>query len=187
MSEKGKIIKIPNKWLDIRKTLSQCERRDLIGLIADLYALSKPNKDFLEARFIKNDEVLARYKSIIKKYIAPSEPWKNNQQISLKDAKKAISDYKKATNDTLGLIDLMVCYVEYGTDFLCEFGDMYEQYYCSLESVFSNALKLMKTFEYEDILSFEQRLQAVVKKSEHMGWGYYDAISDMLNEAYPSK
>ncbi len=36
---------------------------------------------------------------------------------------------------------------KYGTDFLCEFGNMYEQYYCSLESVFSNALKLMKTDE----------------------------------------
>ena len=185
MSEKGKIIKNTNQWLDIRKTLSKCSERDLLGLIADLYALSKQNKDFLEARFIKNDEVLARYKSIIKKCIAPGEPWKNNQQISLKDAKKAISDYKKATNDTISLIDLMVCYVEYGTDFLCEFGDMYEQYYCSLESVFSNALKLMKTFEYQEVISFEQRLHVVVKKAEHMGWGYYDAISDMLNEAYP--
>ena len=86
---------------------------------------------------------------------APSEPWKNNQQISLKDAKKAISDYKKATNDTISLIDLMVCYVEYGTEFLCEFGDIYEQYYYSLESVFSNALKLMKTFEYQEVISFE--------------------------------
>ena len=40
----------------------------------------------------------------------------------------------------------------------------------------------MKTFEYQEVISFEQRLHVVVKKSEHMGWGYYDAISDMLNE-----
>ncbi len=80
----------------------------------------------------------------------------------------------------------MVFYGEYGTDFLCEFGDMYEKYYYSLESVFSHALKLMRTFEYEETLIFEQRLKAVVKKSEHMGWGYYDAISDMVSEAYPS-
>lgn len=36
MSEKGKIINSTNKWLDIRKTLSKCSERDLIGLIADL-------------------------------------------------------------------------------------------------------------------------------------------------------
>ncbi len=73
MGEKGKIIKNTNKWLDIRKTLSKYSARDLIGLIADLYVLSKPNKDFLEALFIKNEEVVAGYKSIIKKCIALSE------------------------------------------------------------------------------------------------------------------
>lgn len=172
--------------MDLRKILSQCSERDLIGLIADLYALSEPNKNFLEARFFRNDGALARYKRIIKESIAPREPWKDDHQISIKNAKKAISDYKKAANDTLGLIELMVCYVEYGTDFSCEFGDMYDQYYYSLESVFSNALRLMKPFEYQDILEFEQRLQVVVKKAEHMGWGYHDSISDMLNEAYPT-
>jgi hypothetical protein len=97
-----------------------------------------------------------------KKYIAPNEPWKNNQQVSLKDAKKAISDYKKSTNDHIGLIDLMICYVEYGTDFLCEFGDMYEQYYCSLESVFGNTLKLMQDPEGEEAFYFKERLRIVV-------------------------
>lgn len=91
MREKGAIIKNTNQWLDIRKTLFKCSEPDLLGLIADLYAFSNQNKDFLEARFIKNDQVLARYKSIINKvYCSPSEPWKNNQQISFKDAKKAI-------------------------------------------------------------------------------------------------
>lgn len=93
--KKVKLLKILINGLDIRKTLSKCSERDLIGLIADLYALSKPNKDFLEAHFIKNDEVLARYKSIIKKYIAPREPWKNNQQISLKDAKRLLMTIKR--------------------------------------------------------------------------------------------
>lgn len=178
-------MKDNNKWLSIKKALLEYSEREFMTLIADLYGLSKQNKDFLEARFIKNDVILARYKSIVKKYIAPNEPWKKSQQISIKDAKKAISDYKKATNDKLGIIDLMICYVEYGTDFLCDSGDMYEQYYCSLESVFYDALKLMKTFQYEEIISFKLRLEAVVKQAEDIGWGYYDTISDMLNEAYP--
>ncbi len=27
----------------------------------------------------------------------------------------------------------------------------------------------------------------IVKKAEDMGWGYYDAIEEMLNHAYPVK
>jgi hypothetical protein len=53
MSTGNKTIKANNKWLGVRKVLSNCSERDLIGLVADLYALSQSNKDFFEARFIK--------------------------------------------------------------------------------------------------------------------------------------
>jgi hypothetical protein len=172
-------------WLEIKKTLSGCSSSDLMGLIAELHSLSKSNKDFLEARFLRDDKVLERYKAQIKKYLAPNDPWKENQQISLKKAKKVLSDYKKATSDKIGLIDLMVYYVECGTDFLCEFGDMYEQYYISLESVFDHALKIMKQFSDHEVQDFIKRLKIVVRKADRMGWGYYDAISEMLDKAYP--
>lgn len=174
-----------SNWLEIRKTLSRCSERDLLGLVADLYSLSKGNKDFLEARFLRNDRALVRYKAQIKRYLAPNEPWKENQRIGLKEAKKAMSDYKKASGDEWGALELMVYYVECGTDFLCEFGDTYEQYYNSLESVFENALKLMKKSALPDIQGFVDRLIKVVHKARHMGWGYFDNISAMLQEAYP--
>ncbi|WP_375331264.1 hypothetical protein [Candidatus Tisiphia endosymbiont of Oplodontha viridula] len=173
-----------SNWLEIRKTLNGCSDGDIIGLIAELYSLSKSNKDFLETRFLPDNSALERYKAKIKKHLAPNEPWKDSQQISLKEAKKILSDYKKATSDKVGLIDLMVYYVECGTDFLCEFGDMYEQYYISLESVFENTIKIMQQFDETEMGYFIQRLHVVVKKAEHMGWGYYDAISEMLNSVY---
>ncbi len=173
-----------SNWLEIIRTLNKCSENDLLGLIAELYSLSKSNKDFLEARFLQDNQALERYKAPIKKYLAQNEPWKDSQQISIKNAKKVLSDYKKATSNKIGLIDLMVYYVECGTDFLCEFGDMYEQYYISLESVFDSTLKMMKQFETQEIQDFIERLCTVVEKADHMGWGYYDAISNMLNQAY---
>ena len=172
-------------WLEIKKTLRLCSENDLMGLIAELYSLSKSNKDFLDARFIQDGKILGHYKIQIKKYLAPNEPWKESQQISLKDAKKILSTYKKATSNPVGLIELMVHYVECGTDFLCEYGDMYEQYYVSLESVFDSALKLMSSFSVSEIQEFIDRLKIVVKKSCSIGWGHYDSVLDMLNTAYP--
>lgn len=67
MSKENKIEKTNKNWLDIRKVLSKCSERDLIGLVSDLYTLSQSNKDFLEARFIKNDNTLSRYKELVKK------------------------------------------------------------------------------------------------------------------------
>ena len=177
----------PSDWLAIKKILQTCSANDLIGLIAELYALSKVNQDFLTARFLQDGNTLERYKANIKKYLAPNEPWKNNQQISLREAKKVLSDYQKATHNKIGMIELMVYYVECGTDFLCEFGDMYEQYYCSLESVFANCIKTMQQFDAEVVQDFVQRLGVVVNKASHMGWGYYDTISETLDEAYKKR
>ncbi len=176
-----------SNWLEIRKTLSRCSERDLLGLVAELYSLSKSNKDFLDARFLRDNQALLRYKAQVKRYLAPDEPWKESQKISLKEAKKAISDYKKASGDEWGTLELMVYYAECGTDFLCEFGDMYEQYYNSLESVFDNALKLMKKSSLNEIQEFVNRLEKVVWKARHMGWGYYDNISAMLQRAWPDR
>ena len=102
----------PSDWLAIKKILQICSANDLVGLIADLHALSKVNKDFLAVRFLQDGNTLERYKAKIKKYLAPNEPWKNNQQISLREAKKVLSDYQKATHNKIGMIELMVYYVE---------------------------------------------------------------------------
>ncbi len=176
-----------NPWLEIRKKLNKCSEADLKGIIGELYTLSKTNKDFLDARFLNDATALKRYEANIQKYISPYEPWKSTQQVSIKDAKKILSDYKKATNDTRGLIHLMIHYVECGTHFLCEFGDMYVQYYNSLLSVFENALTLMKTFPDEAIQEFIDRMHGISVQASGMGWGYSDGIMYMLRKAYPKK
>jgi hypothetical protein len=78
----------------------------------------------------------------------------------------------------------MVYYVECGTDFLCEYGDMDEPYYLSLESVFASALALMKLFDEKEMQDFIQRLCRILEKASQMGWGYYDVLSDKFYQAY---
>jgi len=151
-----------NNWIDVRKELSDCSHRDLLGLIADLYDLSKDNKNFLETRFMPKDTSLNTYKKHIQRYLAPKEPWKDSENISIREAKKAISDYKKASSNPILLIDLMVYYVECGTNFSDEFGDMDEPYYSTLESMFDNAVKLMKKQDKADVIEFVERLEKVV-------------------------
>jgi hypothetical protein len=172
-------------WLEIKGILNQCSHNDLIGLTSELYALSKTNKNFLEARFINNEDIIDHYKDLIQKYLAPAEPWKKSQQVSLKDAKKVLSDYKKATGNKIAIIDLMVHYVECGNDFTLQFGDLDEPYYASIESVFESALKLMKTFDDHEVDDFIARLKEVVRKADGIGWGYHDAIEEMMSKAYP--
>lgn len=86
-------------------------------IIGEVYAMYKSNNNFLEIRFLSDNNVLKRYEADIQKYISPYEPWNSTQQVCIKEAKKVLSDYKKAINDKMRLIHLMIHYVECGMHF----------------------------------------------------------------------
>ena len=82
-------------WSDVKRALNGTSYRDLLSLIGELYLLSRSNKDFMDARFLRNDSVLERYKDLIERYIAPHEPWKDSQQVSIKSTKKCSAIIEK--------------------------------------------------------------------------------------------
>jgi hypothetical protein len=168
-------------WSTLKSKLSKYNNIELLELIADLHSLSADNKRFIEAKVINNNDTIEKYRDIISKSINTDAPWKKSHQLSLKTAKKAISDYKKATGNIDGIIDLMIHYIECGTEFTCEFGDIDENFYYSLETMFSNVLELINKHKYcsEEITD---RLNDIVESSGGIGWGYYDAIEEMWNE-----
>ena len=174
---KGRIMKRKTTWTEVKKALqTQYNKDGVICLIKELYDLSVKNKDFLNAKFAKNSTtMLEKYKEIV---IEPFFPKKGGfGKLKLMPAKKAISDYKKATNDILGTLDLMLTYVESGTDFTVQFGDIDENFYNSLVSVLYQFKKLitLKDLEY-----FKVRLIKLNDKACNIGWGYGDGVSDVL-------
>jgi hypothetical protein len=169
-----------HSWKDIRPLLSPLSQDKLLAIIQDLYKFRKENRDFLHSRFTRGVIGLDAYKATIEQYMFPKEPWKKGRDISLSKARKAISDYRQAVNDPIGLVDLMVFYVECGTGFTCEFGDIGEQFYNSLESMFAQSLALMKKHPAEEMDGYVAKLRDVVRRADGIGWGYYDTISEML-------
>jgi hypothetical protein len=45
----------------------------------------------------------------------------------------------------------------------------------------------MKQLGPQKVKPFVKRVRLVVTKAEHTGWGYYDAITNMMQEAYPNQ
>lgn len=171
----------PKTWSKLKTDLFKYTQSELLDLICKLYTLSSDNKRFIEAMVVDDSNIIEQYRNIISKNISTEAPWKKSQQLSLKTAKKAISDYKKATNNINGTVNLMIYYIERGTEFTCAFGDIDENFYYSLESMFENILKLINTHNIYE-LEFINRLDIVVHKARHIGWGYYDSIKDMFDE-----
>ena len=167
-------------WSEIKRELTQYKPAQLLEMVSALYSLSTENKRFIEAKVVNDDNILEKYREIISRSISTEAPWLKSHQLSLKTAKKAISDYKKATGNIEDTIDLMIYYVERGTQFTLEFGDIDESFYNSMESMFESILKLMSSNSYQ--AGFLTRLESIVKESRDMGWGYYDNLNYMLEK-----
>lgn len=168
-------------WNVLKKELSKLEKSDLLVTIRDLHSLSAENKRFLEARLSSTEDTLEEYRNIVEENMFPDIFDGNN--ISLSKARNAITEYRRATGDDLGTLDLMISYVAFGTDFTAEYGDMWEGFYDSLESMFGKILEKLGSLDPVSRRKFRNRVKQIVEAAHGMGWGYYDAIESMLTEA----
>jgi hypothetical protein len=91
-------------WTDVKAKLADFDRAALLGLIQSLYTAHKDNQTFLHARFGLGEDVPEPYKKTIDRWLWPDLFRK--QDTSVSQAKRAISDYKKAVGDPEGLAEL---------------------------------------------------------------------------------
>jgi hypothetical protein len=171
------------KWTDIKKQLTGLEQKELISLISELFKLSAGNREFLAARFlnVQTGEALEIYR---KRIIDEFFPARGFGDPKLRVARRAISDYKKATGNLVGTLDLMLTYVETGTEFTNTYGDLWESFYSSMESVLNEIAHLL--FQHGEQLYNEvntaQRLWKLQSNASHIGWGYGDYVTDRIDE-----
>jgi hypothetical protein len=172
--------KSSRSWTDVKATLAAFDRAGLLGLVQDLYAASKDNQAFLHARLLLGDDVLQPYKAAIDRWLWP-DVFKN-QDTSVAKAKKAITDYKKASGTADGLAELMVFYCERASGFSCDVGLDDEAYLSALVRMFEQALKAVATLPETQRPVLWSRLQIVQDRSHDIGYGVGEDMGTLLTE-----
>ena len=167
-------------WSTVKASLATFDRAGLLGLVQDLYATNKDNQAFLHARLHLGDDVLKPYKAAIDRWLWP-DVFKN-QDTSVAKAKKAITEYKKASGTTDGLAELMVFYCERASGFSCDVGLDDEAYLSALVRMFEQALKAVATLPKAQRPALWTRLQMVRERSHDIGHGVGDDMNALLTE-----
>ncbi len=167
-------------WSDIKNVLSEMEKKELIKLIGDLYRLNKNNKTFLHSRYPTGEMSLEPYLHQIRDALYP--PITGRRRVNFSAGKRVISSYFKATNDIVGKLELMAYYVEMGTKYTVEYGDMWENFYLSLERMFEKITEELDSQPDDIVDHFLPRLENIVDMASGMGWGYYDTLIELLCE-----
>jgi hypothetical protein len=170
--------KKPTGWQKVRRQLDDWTKPALIALVKDLYDASPDNRDFLRARFQAEDNHGAALEKYRRKIVEQFFPARGDGKLKLAEARKAIRDYRKATGNLTGTIDLMLTYVENGTEFTRQFGDINESFYNSMESVLIEFTELLLGRGSDLYPRFRERIQGLATHADHIGWGYGDALGD---------
>src|SRR5947199_7247850 len=130
----------PDGFRVYRAALLKYRTSELVQLIGELYRLSRENRRFLSARLGDGSQQMDAYRQLVADAMFP-DPLRKGAQVRIADAKKAISQYERATGDGAGTLDLMLTFVEQGTAFAADVGYGDDAFFSSLEDMLSRTLE----------------------------------------------
>ncbi len=153
----------------------------LVRLIGELYRLSEENRRYLHSRLDNPAIQLPRYRQLVAEALWP-DPLAKNADVRIADAKKAISQYQRATGDVAGTLDLMLTFVENGTGFAADVGYGNDQFFSSLESMLSRAVEMLGRCDEDLLGAMRPRLARLRSIACNIGWGYGDFVADAVGQ-----
>lgn len=151
-------------------------RDDIVALFGKFDAV----KDYYQVQLSDDDEaVRAKYRAIIEREFTPARGF---PRMRLAVARKAITDYARVSNSVTGRIELMLAYVEAGVRCTNTYGDLTEQFYRSMESMYQSAVKLIVEQQLQP--TYERRCWQIVQDTRNVGWGFHDELGNIYAEAF---
>ncbi len=170
------------QWSSVKGRLMRLDKKGLLGLTKDLFDLSPENREFLSARFTPEGtgghQPIAKYRLRIKAAFNETD-----EHIKFGPIRKALREYRKATSDIGGTLDLTLFALELGTDFTNEYGDIDGPYYDSLLTLLEEFRCLIVSPENRNLYPmFEERLTQLQADANGIGWGYGDGVDEVVQE-----
>lgn len=164
----------------LKQYLNGRSHDELVAEIADLWKKLDEVKDYYATRLGTGEvQVIDKYKAQIKHEFFPARGY-GDARLSL--ARKAVTDYKKVSSSVVGLIDLMLFYVETGVRYTNAYGDINEGFYNSMAGMYERAVDLLAQHDLRD--QFADRCRAIVDDTSSIGWGFHDDLSDTYRRAF---
>lgn len=120
-------------WASVKAELQQMDPKAIVNLVRDIYRSSQENRRFLHARLLGSKTELAKYRKLVVDAIYP-DPF-SRRPVRVSEAERLMRHYLQATSDIEGTVDLMLSFVEAGTEQAADLGYGEERYFVVLPAI----------------------------------------------------
>ena len=151
-----------------------------MSLIGDLYRASPENRRFLQARLLGANAELASYQKLVSDAVYP-DPF-SRKPIRVSEAQRLMRQYRAATKDVAGSVELTLTFLEAGTEQAVDLGYGDEGYFRALARALDSVVEGLKQLEPAARERALARLHRLAARAAKIGWGYGDYVRDMVAE-----
>ena len=167
------------KGSEVKARLEALDRNGLVSLLGDLYDANVANRRFLHSRLTPGSRAIEEYRRLVADAIYP-DPF-SKRRVSVRDAAAAIVEYRRSTGDASGTVDLMLTFVEAGTEQAADLGYGDEAYFNALQTWLDAVAKEFDTLPPEVRANVRARLGWIQVRAHDVGWGFGDAVDDLVS------
>lgn len=173
-----KLVKLKKSALN--KHLKQMSPDQLIELVKACYSASKDMEKFLAVRILGDEAVESLFHEYRKKVEHEFFPERGHGKLRLQEAKQAISEFERLTDNTKYSLELKLIYVEMGASFTLTYGDIDERFYYSMVSMYADVIDTVNEDETAELYDeYEERISKIVSDTEGIGWGFHDNLYEI--------
>jgi hypothetical protein len=161
----------------IKITLAKKSKNDLIDILVDLSQKFDLVNDYMQSHFIDSQD-----QSLLKKYKKAIRVCFDLEDLNLTKGENIIKDFTNVSVLPEHIIELMLYFVEQGVRFTNEYGDIDEDFYLSIETMFEKVCQVISANSMEDI--YKTRCEKVCSNTKNTGWGFHDGLCGSYYENF---
>ncbi len=167
------------KWSDVKARLEAFDRKGLVSLLGELYNASVANRRYLHSRLTPSSRAIEEYRHLVADAIYP-DPF-SERRVNVRDAAASIVEYRRSTGDASGTVDLMLTFVEAGTEQAADLGCGDEAYFNALQIRLDAVAKEFDTLPADVRAKVRTRLGRIQVRAQDVGWGFGDAVDEVVH------
>jgi hypothetical protein len=169
---------VTDGWGQIKVQLKTLGLTELLELIRDLYQVSAENRQFLHGRLIPDAQHLEKYRDRVVDAVFP-DPL-SRRRVRVAEAERLIRHFRLSTGDKVGTTELMLAFVEAGTEQAADLGYGNEAYFGALLRALQSVVDGLPSLPPEARSSVQGRLRDLRKPAARVAWGYPEAVREII-------